>query len=110
MKVLRLGEILIVQLKRFMNISDSVTKDRRVTRYNDQMNIPVAVDDNITNRKSFKLIGSVNHSGSLDRGHYTAHIFDSTIPQWYLCNDSAVIPCKRTAADSFGYILFYKAV
>ena len=77
----RTGDFLVVQLKRFINLLNSVTKDRTNITYNNQIKIPVAVDNEITSRKLFKLVGIINHSGSLERGHYTAQIFDANMSQ-----------------------------
>ena len=71
----RIGDFLAVQLKRFINLPKSVTKDRRNIIYNNQIKIPVAVDNEISSLKLFKLVGIINYSGSLEWGHYTAQIF-----------------------------------
>ena len=105
----KLGKFLIIQLKRFITFSNSVTKDTKVVTFNQELKVPVAVDNEITNQRSYKHIATINHSGSLNSGHYTSQILDPVSFQWYHCNDSAVLPCKRKTADSLGYILFYKA-
>ena len=106
----RVGEFLIIQLKRFLTLPSSITKDSRVTRYDPLLKIPVSVDNDIVSYRSFKLIGSVNHSGNLNQGHYTAEIFDPAIRQWYHCNDKAVVPREKSEANNLGYVLFYKTV
>ena len=105
-----LGDFLIVQLKRFSNFSGSVTKDVRKVFCTSDLIIPVSVDNSISFNKMFKLIGTVNHSGNLDRGHYTAHIGDRFSTSWLHCNDSAVIQCKKSSANNSCYVLFYKAL
>ena len=106
----RLGNFLIIQLKRFSNFSGSVTKDARKVWCTSDLNIPISVDNAITINKKFKLIGTVNHSGNLNSGHYTAHIADRFSSLWLHCNDSAVVQCKKSLANNSCYVLFYKAL
>ena len=37
----------------------------------------------------YELYGIVNHSGSLDFGHYTADIKHFALQKWYHCNDAS---------------------
>ena len=103
-----IGSCLIIQLKRFVQLGDSVSKDIKSVKCNNQIKIPVVIDSDIISHKNFKLIASINHSGSLERGHYTALINLSS--SWFHCNDAAVIKSNQTVPADLCYILFYKAV
>ena len=106
----RVGSLLIVHLKRFLNLGDSVTKDTAAVTCEPQIRIPVMVDSEVSSHKTFRLVGTINHSGNLNSGHYTAHILNSTSNSWFHCNDAAVVPCKKLALEDSSYILFYKAI
>ena len=105
----RLGDFLIIQLKRFVNFSTFVTKDSKSVFCNPLIKVPVVVDNEIITQKPYKLIGTVNHSGDLNRGHYTAHILDPDLSVWIHCNDAAVVPSSKKPPDNLCYILFYRA-
>ena len=104
----KMGDFLIIQLKRFRNLHGSVTKNIQSVKCNQQVQLPVLVGNNTVCNKTFKLIASVNHSGSLERGHYTASINTSSV--WFHCNDAAVIQSSKGVSGELYYIFFYKAV
>lgn len=106
----RVGDILIIHLKRFTNFGNSVTKDIRPIKCNHEITIPVSFDNDITSHKKFKLFAVVNHSGTLERGHYTALINIAEFHSWFHCNDAAVISYKQDIPKDLCYILFYKAI
>jgi len=64
----RLGDFLIIQLKRFLNFSNVVTKDNKSVFCDPLIKVPVVVDNEIITHKSYKLIATVNYSGDLHRG------------------------------------------
>ena len=104
------GSLLIVQLKRFVSFGNSVSKDVRSVRCDQEVRLPLVVDNEIVSYKRFRLLASVNHSGTLERGHYTAHIKNITSSHWFHCNDAAVIHCKESVPQELSYLLFYKSV
>ena len=105
-----IGRFLIVQLKRFLNLNGSVTKDIRKVKCSPDISIPIQVEEEVMCPKKYRLIATINHSGNLDKGHYTAHTKLST-SNWLHCNDAAVVPCQTSAIDSFTiYILFFEAL
>lgn len=105
----RIGDILIVHLKRFSNFGESVTKDIRPVKCDHEITIPVSLDNDITSHKKFKLCAAINHSGTLERGHYTALINNIESQSWFHCNDAAVILHKQGVPQDLCYILFYRA-
>ena len=70
----KIGDILIVHLKRFSNFRGSVIKDIRPVKCDTEIVLPVSLDNDITSQKKFKLFAVINHLGTLERGHYTALI------------------------------------
>ena len=60
-------------------------------------------------RKSYHLVASICHSGTLAAGHYTAHVLHKQDSQWLLCNDKAVLPIQSSEVDNkLSYVLFYE--
>eukprot|EP00760_Papus_ankaliazontas_P033673 PhM_4_TR65/c0_g1_i1/m.94435/K11844/USP16_45; ubiquitin carboxyl-terminal hydrolase 16/45 len=75
----------------------------------------------------YRLRGVVEHCGSMDCGHYVAHVrqrahvpsvpaqqqggSSSSSPSWYYCSDSSVHPESEAAASAAQpYLLFYELV
>ena len=53
-------------------------------------NIFVPVKDNeVTDQKYFHLISTINHTGNLNRGHYTSSMKMPNSKSWLHCNDAA---------------------
>ena len=56
----------------------------------------------------YKLAGVTNHSGSMQRGHYTAQCRCPTYGGWYTCNDTLVLLSGTVdGLSSEAYMLFY---
>ena len=55
----------------------------------------------------YELWGVVNHSGSLNGGHYTADCRNLDTGRWYTFNDSRVTPTSEPRGGSAPYVLFY---
>lgn len=78
---------------------------------NAKNNIPISIYENINlEGRRLGLIATVNHSGSVDGGHYTAKIKRNN--NWYVANDSAVYPTtiNNVISDSSIYLAFYQAI
>ena len=68
----------------------------------------------------YDLYAVVNHSGSLNFGHYTAQCYNEVEEKWYNFNDSMVSECykglgkpsiselKEDIVTPRAYVLFYK--
>ncbi|XP_063240683.1 ubiquitin carboxyl-terminal hydrolase 22 isoform X2 [Bacillus rossius redtenbacheri] len=55
----------------------------------------------------YSLFAVVNHSGSLDAGHYTAFVRQQP-DHWFKCDDHVITRANlREVLDSEGYLLFY---
>ena len=89
--IIEAGHYLIIYLKNLLGINWSDTKDAQSFDYVDKIwFVPIPTDDEIIHHKRFKLLASVNHSGNLNRGCYTAPI-KTNCEKWLHCNDVAVI-------------------
>lgn len=56
----------------------------------------------------YRLSAVVNHSGSMESGHYTAHCQSASTGTWFHCNDNTVSEAKYVGgASSKAYILLY---
>ena len=100
---------LIIQIKRFVAIDGVAGKDHRKILCNTNLTIPIQVDDDVTIPREYKLIASINHSGSLTNGHYWAIVKSGDF--WLRCNDKAVVLAKQEELnDSFGYILVFEKI
>ena len=81
----------------------------------------------LTLRRRYDLYATVNHMGSIDGGHYVAHMQVQPPPftlflaacqcpppplqmggSWYCGDDSRVTPKSAPPIDSSAYILFYR--
>ena len=54
------------------------------------LSVPV-VEEDVSFHKMFNLIATVNHTGTLDKQHYTAYVKPSNSSSWQFCNDAAVL-------------------
>ena len=89
-KLSSVGTFLILQIKRFLlNGSDLVRQLNKIA-CNQILTVPIFCN-NIVENKKFQLLGTINHTGSLNRGHYTAFIKTSNNKSWLHCNDAAVL-------------------
>ena len=61
------------------------------------------LDGEIHCRKSYHLVASICHSGTLAAGHYTAHVLHKQDSQWLLC------AIQSSEVDNkLSYVLFYE--
>ena len=106
----KVGRFLCIQLKRFINHGGNVIKDIQKVICNENISVPL-VDGKITFYKQYRLIATINHTGNLDRGHYTSFIKTSGSNQWLFCNDAAVLNSTENCVNNTSsYIYFYEAV
>nr|CAD7199923.1 unnamed protein product [Timema douglasi] len=85
------------------NISNSHTSKERAS---------ITIKDNRTRlvelySRRYSLFAVVNHSGSLDAGHYTAYVRQHR-DHWYKCDDNIISKANiQEVLDSEGYAYFY---
>ena len=69
------------------------------------------MEDEVSFTNKYSLIATINHSGTLNRGHYWAFIKDLHSSSWYSCNDKLVFNVEeRSLNNTTSYILFYRKV
>jgi len=112
--VLTLPNVLIISLKRFAY--DQLT--HRMRKVNNLVGYPMTLDiskyNPITPSDSkpatYRLISTVNHSGTLDFGHYYSYIKSGD--HWYLANDTrmSLVDESHVLNNPSAYILFYERV
>ena len=70
--------------------------------------VPLKLDDNVSFSKEFSLVATINHSGSLNAGHYWAFIKDNIYKSWFKCDDRSILKVKpSTLNNTTSYVLFY---
>ena len=111
-KFVRLGQFLIIQLKRFSNFHGTISKDlTEVICYPKPLSLSVEDGDDVSFTKNFVLVATINHSGSLSNGHYWAYIRCVDQDSWFHCNDRAVVQCdSEVVNNNSSYLLFYQEV
>ena len=109
-QITKVGYYLILQLKLFVNNNDDFIKDITKGHYTKTLSVPLVVDE-LSFHKKFSLIVTVNHTGTLNRGHYTAFIKQPNISSWLFCNDATVFKSSVEETDNTSsYIYFYEAI
>ena len=103
------GRYLIIQLKRFIQQGNNIIKDTTKVECTSNISVPV-VDGEVTIYSQFHLIGTINHTGNLNRGHYTAFTKFLNSGTWKFYNDAAVIDSVESSINnSSSYLYFYEA-
>ena len=110
--ILTLPSVLIISLKRFA-YDQRTHRMRKITSQVDYpMNLDISKYNPITpsdNRSAtYSLVGTVNHSGTLDFGHYYSYIKSGD--SWYLANDTRMTQVDESQVlnNPSAYILFYE--
>ena len=84
--------VLVVQLLRYNNFKGAVIKNNmRVSCCSETLRLPILADEQVCLYKEFTLKATINHSGTLQAGHYWVHIKDEDKRGWLNCNDTSVI-------------------
>ena len=67
-----------------------------------------ALEDNeVMYQKDYHLIATINHTGNLNRSHYTSFIKIPNSKSWLYCNDPAVMRANENKVDNtLSYIYF----
>ena len=57
---------------------------------------------------NYSLVATINHSGSLNNGHYWVIVKDNTIIQWFSCNNKVVFQIKADdLSKKISHVLFF---
>ena len=87
---------------------NQVVKDQSHVDCSNQLVLDSEIDQDISFRHTCELCATVNHSGTLEAGHYVAHVKEEK-DIWSICNDKAVtISNGENANNKSSYILFVK--
>lgn len=112
-------EVLVLQLKRFLRLSEySMKKLDSVVYYPEIIDISKYLAGPQKDEKMiYRLFAVSEHCGSLGGGHYTAHArvskndFSENDGKWYSFNDSYVSKAtKKSAHNHAAYVLFYERI
>ena len=104
------SSVLIVQLTRFSILDNRAIKDEQIFDCfpNSVLKVPITLDDEVSFTNKYSLVATINHSGSLDRGHYWAFIKDVLSKQCFSCNDKVFMNVnEKILCHSSSYALFY---
>ena len=102
--------VLIVQLIRFCILDNRAIKDKQIFDCfpNKVLKVSISLNNEVSFTNKYSIVATINHSGSLDRGHYWASIKDALSKQWFSCNDKVVLNVnEKTLCNSSSYALFY---
>ena len=105
------GQYLILQTKRFIQEGLLFNKHLQKIACTPVLTVPVLAEDDRIEPKDFKLLATVNHTGSLERGHYTSFVQMAGDDPWFHCNDAAVVRSKEEKVNNdTSYIYFYERI
>lgn len=80
--IVRSPEILFIHLKRFERSDDKTTKIETKVQFPEDELISIPSEDGDC---IYKIISIINHQGTFNGGHYTAHVKHND--KWHLCDD-----------------------
>ncbi|MGY8822251.1 MAG: reverse transcriptase domain-containing protein, partial [Pseudomonadales bacterium] len=102
------AKVLIVQLKRFNVFQDNICKNTNIVEFPlANFSVPCK-DDEVELNRLFSLKATINHTGSLDSGHYKSMTLHNKL--WYACNDSAILDINENKiVDESAYMLFFES-
>jgi uncharacterized UBP type Zn finger protein len=92
----KLPDVLILRLKRFLQTTNGKrSKISSSVAYNETLKVPNGLltyylKDSDPKDAFYKLKAIVNHSGTLDGGHYTATIFNDKDNKWYAADGASI--------------------
>ena len=67
---------------------------------NKHLLVPITVEDEVSFTNKYSLIPTINHSGTLNRGHYWAFTRDLHSSSWYSCNDKLVFNIEERSLNN----------
>ena len=108
-QITKVGIYLILELKRFINHNADFIKD--FTKVSSHENFLYHLLMRFSFHKKFSLKATANHTGTLNRGQYTAFIKQLNTSSWLFCNDAAIVrsSVEKTNNTSI-YIYVYEAI
>ncbi|KAI9172922.1 Ubiquitin carboxyl-terminal hydrolase 2 [Blastocladiella emersonii ATCC 22665] len=114
LQVHRLPPVLVVHLKRFASLRHKLTTPVAFPLADLDLSDILTPEASARNPRRYRLVGVLQHSGTLFFGHYIASVLRRD--QWYCMDDAGVAriadPARAAAGDwaASAYVLFYQAV
>ena len=92
--ITKCGSVFIMHLKRYDSFQGNVSKDTKFVECLPHPNhvLEIVQNDSVPFSNRYSLIATINHSGSLNTGHYWAFIKKNNL--WLQYNDSSVLKVK----------------
>ncbi|MGY8822248.1 MAG: reverse transcriptase domain-containing protein [Pseudomonadales bacterium] len=98
---------LIFQLNRFKFVNNKASRSFQHVSCQDNISLCSKVDESITFNHQYSLAATINHSGTLESGHYTSYVLKSG--KWFHCNDRNTTLIEPQSINMTNtYVLFYK--
>ena len=99
-------------MERFSHQNGQVIRNPSPVDCLEDITVPLSpsLDDSmvVSFRNKYSLVATVNHSETLNNGHYTAFIKDPSSQKWLHCNDRCVAFCEADkVVNNTSYVLFY---
>ena len=114
--IIGLGSILVIQLSQFSTSHSMLIKAQKVFNCSPELElkVPITVEDEVSFSNKYSLVASINHSGTLNQGHYWAIVKDLNSGNWLSCNDKVVLTVLQHSLNnttSYNFTpLFYKKI
>jgi len=100
---------LIFQLNRFSFVDKKPVRSFQHVSCQNILNLSSKVDEAITFNYSYSFSATINHSGTLNSGHYTSYVVK--YGKWFHCNDRETTLIEPQSINMTNmYVLFYKKV
>ena len=96
------GSVLIVHVNRTVQTSTTITKDNRLVNscVSSSLRLPIYADEGVSFAAEYRLVATINHSGSASKGHYWAYILCPKNKGWFMCNDASVSTASPSDVDN----------
>ena len=110
--IINSAPILIIQLCRFSNqggqrINDANFLSCTQSESNKHLLVPITVEDEVSFTNKYSLTATINHSVTLNRGHYWAFIKDLHSSSWYSCNKNWFLMLKKGLSTILHHTSFF---
>ena len=99
-RIVNSGSILVLQLLRYDNFKGAVIKNNMISCCSETLRLPIAADEQVCLYKEFTLKATIGHSGTMQGGHYWAHIKNEDNSGWLKSNDTSVIATPFSGLSS----------
>ena len=102
------GNVLILQLLSYDNLKGAVIKNKLRAKCSEILKLPISSDDQVCLFKEFNLKATINHSGTLQAGHYLVQIKDKDNHGRLKYNDTSVIATPFSGLSNTLYVFFFQ--